>query len=319
MPNAKTINPVRVVVDETSFDFRELDSASIEKYLDDFNETVWELREDGIATWTPPMLDAVKCVDDHELFDYLMNEPGTVINRDTRNRFFGLISKCPDWDESIPAMLDVAMADGEPVMALSVAFALTLTLRAVGVACLVFGACPRRGFLVVSNETGRTEIFFFANAQALMLFWRCLYELEDVPETNFFTLANRAFPSLLFNPDLSFRRFEGAYRDLRARVVSHLSVLNDHFLVAYRAANGIAHQVEATLGSAGCPGISPESSSTHKNERAMSQRDVDYQGKMIRCEWHAKIEPHRNRIHFAFGDPFGEMIFIGIFVDHLDT
>jgi len=313
------INPVRVVIDETSFDFRGLDAASIERRLDDFNDTIWVLHKDGIAAWSPPMLDAVKCVDNYELFDYLMNEPGRVIDRDTRNRFFGLISKCPDWDESIPEILDVVIADGGPVMALSVAFALVMTLRAKGVACLVFGACPRRGFMVTSNEIGRAEIFYFADAPALMVFWRYLYELEDVSEELFFTLANRAFPSLLFNPDLSFRRFEGAYRDLRPRVVGHLSVLNDHFLLAYRAANGVPQQVEATLASAGCPGISPESPNTRKNKQAMGLRDIDYQGSVIRCEWHTKIEPHRNRIHFAFGDQFGEMIFVGIFVDHLDT
>lgn len=312
-------NPARVVLDETSFNFQGLDVATIERNLDDLNDAVWTLREDDFATWIPPMLEAVKCADDYELFDYLMSEPGNSIDRDTRNRFFGLISKCPAWDESVPTILDVAFADGKPVMALSVAFAHTLTLSGQGVACLIFGACPRRGFVITSNETGNAEIFFFAEASTLRMFWRCLYELEDVPETDFFTLASRAFPSLLFNPDLSFRRFEGAYRDLRPQVVSHLSVLNDHFLPAYRAANGITVQIEATLASAGCPGISPESPNTHRNERAMSQRDVDYQGDMIRCEWHTKIEPHRNRIHFAFGSRFGEMVFIGIFVNHLDT
>jgi hypothetical protein len=312
-------DPIRVVLDETGFNFRGLDAVAIEQHLDNLNDAVWALREDNIATWIPPMLDAVKCADDCELFDYLMGEQGGTIDRDTRNRFFGLISKCPDWDESVPAVLDVTFADSGPVMALSAAFAHTLTLRGRGIACLVFGACPRRGFAVISNEIGNSEIFFFADASSLTAFWRHLYELEDVPETAFFTMASRAFPSLLFNPDLSFRRFEGTYRDLRPQVVKHLSVLNDNFLAAYRSENGIARQIEAILASAGCPGISPESPNTHKNERAMNLRNVEYQGSTIRCEWHAKIEPYRNRIHFAFGDRFREMIFIGIFVDHLDT
>jgi hypothetical protein len=317
--NASVTDPIRVVIDETSFDFRKLVLPSIEEYLDAFNDAVWDLRDDGILTWCPPMLDGAKCTDEHELYEYLMSGPGTAIDRDTKNRFFGLISKCPDWGESIPDLLDVSFSDGEPVMALSAALALKLALHGHGVACLVFGSCPRDGFVVTSNAAGHAEIFFFAGPAELPAFWRHLYELEDVPEATFFDLAGRAFPKLIYNPNLSFRRFEGAYRDLRAQVVKHLSVLNDRFLSAYGSANGIARDVEAILASAGCPGISPESSNTHSNERVMKQRDVEYQGELVRCEWHTKIEPHRNRIHFAFGDRFGDMVFVGIFVDHLDT
>ena len=73
MPNANVTSPARVVIDETSFDFRGLDTASIEMHLDDFNDTVWTLRADGIPAWRPPMLDAVNCVDGYELFEYLEN------------------------------------------------------------------------------------------------------------------------------------------------------------------------------------------------------------------------------------------------------
>jgi len=319
VPSVNMADHVRVVIDETSFDFRGLEAGSIEDYLDDLSDTVWELREDSIATWKPPMLEAVTCADSYELFSYLMGEPGKLIDRDTRLRFFGLIGNCPEWDDSVPEDLDIAFAESVPVMAFSAAFALTLALRRQGVACLVFGACTRHNFVTVSSEAGRAKVFFFATAAALKAFWRSMYELEDIPEAGFFALASRAFPDLLFNPDLTFHRFDGAYRDLRRPVVSHLSVLNDDFLHAYRAANGITRDVEATLASIGCPGISPESPNTHKKERVMRMRDVEHEGSTIRCEWHTKIEPHRNRIHFAFGDRFGSMIFIGIFVDHLDT
>ena len=50
----------------------------------------------------------------------------------------------------------------------------------------------------------------------------------------------------------------------------------------------------------------------------MKQRDAVFEGKTYRCEWHSKIEPHRNRIHF-FPPPVGSEIVVGLFVDHLDT
>lgn len=314
-----TTTPVRVVIDETSFDFRALEASAIERHLDDFNDAVWGLRDEGIAAWKPPMLESVPCIDGLELFEYLAGVSGTDIDRDTRIRFFGLLSKCPDWDASVPSTTDVAIGAGEPFMALSISFALTLALRRQGVACLVFAACALREFIMVSDELNRAEIFFFASASELPMFWRHLYELEDAAEDVFFDLAGRAFPELIFHADLNFRRFAGAYRELREPVVRHLAVLNDNFIEAYDEASGIARQVEAILASAGCPGISPESPSTHRNQQAMRARDVDHDGVLIRCEWHTKIEPNRNRIHFAFGGSLGQRVFIGIFTDHLPT
>jgi hypothetical protein len=319
VPSASMADPIRIVIDETSFDFREVSAGSMECYLDEFSDAVWDLRADGITVWKSPMLDLTPVTDDSELFEYLAGAPGYLIDRDTRNRFFGLVGKCPEWEEPQSVALDVELARGEPIMALSIGYALISIVRGHAIACLVFGACDRRGMVSAASSAGSAEVFFFAVAPELKEFWRSLYECEDVQEQEFFALARRAFPELLFSPDLRFRRFDGTYRDLREHVVRHLAVLNDHFISTYFAANGIASEIEATLASVGCPGASPESPKTHGNARAMAQRDVDYQGATVRCEWHTKIEPHRNRIHFAFGGGFGAKIFVGIFADHLGT
>ena len=318
MPSARPAEPVRVVIDESSFDFRDQDTADVERHLDEFNDAVWDLREEGIVSWCPPMLEAAPCLDGLELFEYLVSVPGNSIDRDTRNRFFGLIAKCPEWEEPQPASADVSLAGATSAIALSAAYALTLALAGHSAACLVFGACSRRGFTKAASKAGEAELFFFAAVRELREFWRSLYELENISETDFFGMAGRAFPSLVFHPGLTFRRFEGSYRELRPAVVQHLTVLNDHFMVAHREANGVASDIEATLTPLGCAGISPESPNVHRKGKAMAQHDVEYEGSVVRCEWHTKVEKHRNRIHFAFGDPFGEMIFVGMFVDHLD-
>ena len=52
----------------------------------------------------------------------------------------------------------------------------------------------------------------------------------------------------------------------------------------------------------------------------MAYRDVEFRGKTYRCEWHSKLEEHRNRIHFDVGDSTtGGRILIGIFHRHLPT
>ncbi|MGH3693297.1 MAG: hypothetical protein ACRDRX_04730 [Pseudonocardiaceae bacterium] len=52
----------------------------------------------------------------------------------------------------------------------------------------------------------------------------------------------------------------------------------------------------------------------------MRKRYVAYEGSRYCCEWHAKIERHRNRIHFTLpaAGPAGRIL-IGIFTEHLDV
>jgi hypothetical protein len=150
-------------------------------------------------------------------------------------------------------------------------------------------------------------------------FWRRLFALERVPESKFFQLAEVAFPSLVFHTDLSFGRFDGSYLNLRDRVVTILTGLSDHFSEAYRQCDGLPHQVQAVMGSHHVE-LSPESSNTRGSARLMRLREVKYQDQTVCCEWHAKLEPNRNRIHFsAPSDQLGGRVLIGIFIEHLQT
>ncbi|MGH3281044.1 MAG: hypothetical protein ACRDNW_18185 [Trebonia sp.] len=266
------------------------------------------------------MLEEIECTDDQCLFEYLTSGPGNQLDPDVRHLFMGLIGKCPEWDDAAPVgRADVTIDGGEPATAFSAEFALLCASRRQGVACPVFGACPRRQYLPVRSPVAEARVFFFAYAAELKTFWRSLYLLEAVGEAAFFSLAARSFPDLVFHPDLNLGRFEGSYRDLLPEVVRHLSVLNDHFLDVHQAKNGLPHDIEAALGALGCAGISPESPNTHRDEKKMRSRDVHYEGETLRCEWHSKLEPHRNRIHFYFGGQLGDKVLIGIFVDHLPT
>lgn len=52
----------------------------------------------------------------------------------------------------------------------------------------------------------------------------------------------------------------------------------------------------------------------------MRERDVTHDGTVFRCEWHAKLEPNRNRIHFSEpSEHLAGRVLAGIFVDHLNT
>ncbi|MFI6630751.1 hypothetical protein ACIBI7_17925 [Nonomuraea fuscirosea] len=274
----------RIVIDETSFDFRELPGDRLTASLETFNDALMRLRQDGTPAYKPPYFENSPCTDGHELYEYLASETGREVDRDVKFRFYSLIQKCPEWDASVPVCDRVAIDGGEDCQAWSIAFALTMILRNRGIACLALGIRARRGFLPVRAVVGCARIFSFAETEELPDFWRSLFSLENVGEQNFFALAGRAFPKLIFHEDLTFRRFQGSYRDLRDAVAVQLAVLNDRFLAIHAEYPGNPRAVRIAMAEHGCDGLSPESPKTHGNATAMRSRDVEHTGKTYRCE-----------------------------------
>lgn len=306
---------IRVVIDETSFDFNGLDVNQIDLFLSQFNDALSDLRLKDLEAWKPPLFAYIPCIGERDLYSYLLD----AVDPDVMRRFFGLLDKSPEWDDRYPRCDEAEVNGKARQSAWSVCFAVTAVISGHGVACLVFPRIAQRGFLEISSDIGQCQVFFFAFADEMLPFWRELYELENIPEQEFYRFADRAFPDLIFHPDLSFRRFEGSYFELRGLIIQHLGALNDHFLEEYTtlSAAGRVGDIEAYFSLRGVGGVSRESVKTHKNVGAMRAREVEFNGIAVICEWHTKLKPNIDRIHFAFGNEFGDKILIGIFVDHL--
>lgn len=320
MRSAAETNLYRLVVDESSFNFREMSDPEIEAALDGFNNNLQDLRScDGHAVAVPPMWDGVECLDGCELYQFLSREHGSTVDRDTLLMTYSMLSRCPEWEPLYDVATSVAIDGAEPAMALSVAYALSNAHAQRGTACIVFWGVAPSGFRKVTDGIGSADIFFFTSLDALPEFWRHLFAFEDVPEDHFFTLAALAFPRLILHEDLTFGRFDGGYRDLRDRVVTILAALCDHFADEYQRRHGLPNEVQSAMGKHKVE-LSPESPNTRRSDKLMRQREKQYGDHHFTCEWHAKLERHRNRIHFAApAEVIGGKILIGIFVDHLDT
>jgi hypothetical protein len=315
VPSVATIDTVRIVLDEASFDFRGLSDTEIEQHLDDLNRALLVLRG-GVAC--APMWDGFECLDSCELYRFLTGERPSTVARDTRILSYTLLDRCVEWNPDVPQLdTTVTIGDGKPTMALSVGYALAMWLTGFGVACLVFPRVTQRGFVAVGGSRGSHEVFFFADPLELPAFWRLLFAFESVPEHKFFELAKVAFPELVFYPPLSFRQFEGAYLDVRDRVVTILGGLNDYFCSEYREQKGLPANIQAAMGRHHVD-LSPESPRTRGSTALMREREVVYNGQTFVCEWHAKLERHRNRIHFSEpSDSLDGKILIGKFTSHL--
>jgi hypothetical protein len=314
-------------VDETSFDFRGLTGEQLTELLDDFNESLGKLRErhkDQVA-FSTSWYEA-ECVDGFKIYQVLFERALPGVDRDTLMATRLLMDRCPSWDTEPSGCPELVEVDGDVrVDAHSIGYAWHHARSGHHTACVVFPGAPERGWRSVSAVEGASgehateEIFFLAEPKALTEFWGSLFTRENVPEPDFFDRAREAFPELVLADSLSFRKFDGTYREMRDWVVHVLAVVHDHFADALVKHAGKSADVQAELGHHGLV-LSPESPKTRSNRRVMRQRYVEHDGETYRCEWHAKKEPHRNRVHFSLPEQrLGDRILIGIFVDHLDT
>lgn len=320
MPDAGGDETYRFVVDESSFILGELTADQLAELLHPFNTTLADLLEQRHNVAVSPFWSETECgPGGRELYDvlYASRDPR---GYDERLLMGSLMDRCPSWDTGLPGLTDRVTVGEDPIEpAWSLGYALWQGKRGHHVGCLVLPSAARRGWRPASGGGAESEVFFLAETSTVPEFWRGLFARENVPQSEFFSRMQVAFPELVFADSLTFRKFDGGYRDLREWVVEALTVIHDHFATAWTEHEGNGHVVQQVLGSHGLD-LSPESTNTRANKSVMKQREVSHGGEDYLCEWHAKQHPARNRVHFSLPDPrLGDRILVGIFVDHLDT
>jgi hypothetical protein len=158
---------------------------------------------------------------------------------------------------------------------------------------------------------------------ALAKFHRAVPVYANYTENEFRKHLPYAFPRLFFHEKLDMRKFDEKYPAIREKLLNALAYLNDRFRDALREWGGQPDKIErdfkALCRSVG--GISQETSKTMKTYGR--QREVVVGGMRVLCEWHVKLRPHIDRIHFAYEEKYktavGGRIIVGIFTDHLDV
>lgn len=154
---------------------------------------------------------------------------------------------------------------------------------------------------------------------------RFLFLAEGLGEAEFSSFVASMFPDLHFCVVPDCKKLGLTYVDYIGKLIAHLSWLNDRANAAFSrhptqdfASDAAQYSVE----------ISPESSLTHKNKKAVRERTVLIGGKEVYCEWHSKFTFDRGRIHFF---PFrealdgeikkvvGKKLIIGVVATHLTT
>ena len=171
------------------------------------------------------------------------------------------------------------------------------------------------GDLNVLDEAEVSSLQVISRVDQFAIFWRSSFIDFNFTLSDIEAIAHRAFPGLDFVEGVwsGAKDFDGSFDDIRASFISILGGLSDHMYSVLCESND-ANWIHTRMKSLAGVNCSRESNRTRNNSGAMRQRNRDFAGQAVVFEWHAKIQPHKNRIHFA---SVGGRIVIGIFCDHL--
>ena len=304
----------RFVVDEGALSLENVAEVKRAESLTALIDQLDALRVSGESIQIMEDWGSVECLVGIDFAETMVNYQ--VLDRDQSLQLLDLLGRCAPWNRT-SAVAPEVVVDGRNYNAEGVAWAREQAILRNWTAVVTTPHRFTSGVHVVHTpaQTRLVDVYFSVSTEDHPGFFRLLYDREDVPESEFFERAKLAFPRLVFAADISFGKFQGAYRILRPRVVDHLGRINDRFPELYVAERGVPNEISSRLGIE----VSIEGN-TRNSESLMRLRDVEFRGQTHRCEWHSKIEPHRNRIHFCVIDNMAETrILIGIFTEHLPT
>jgi len=315
---------MRFVLDESSFVLDRVGERTIQESLVGLLELITHCRGQGQGVGRFSEIYRAPIGLSSEVHDLLFAEPAPVaLPRDLRLGVAAAIERCAPWDLSDEDVVELeARLDGEPLpFAPSVVFVHKSVGERTGRSCLALRCSGRSGERTVEVTGVSRGLHFVSSPDDTRYFYRSLFELEDVSEHQYIELTPLAFPRLTFvdGLDRQFRRFSRPYASIRRDVTRHLAALNDHWEEAFHG-HPTPDEVARRMRALADVDLSPESPNTRANRRAWSQRQIAVGDRQLHCEWHMKLSPTADRIHFHPGHPGSDQgPIIGIFAEHLDT
>ncbi|MCX2564707.1 hypothetical protein [Acetobacter thailandicus] len=180
------------------------------------------------------------------------------------------------------------------------------------VACFTLGDAK---IVSTTTLTESTLVHFVSDEMSRKTFWRDAIVLvgDDLKDLQFY--ASHAYPNLYFVDNVinNAAKLVGGYNALRDRVKNALAVLDDwgewifkHPPPAIKPSERqqsdpdtlpnkqiIQRRLTAMKLEA-----APENPNVRCKRVSREARETVLSGKVLYCEWHIKLEPHQNRIHF---------------------
>jgi hypothetical protein len=296
---------------ETSLERREVVAVGEDFQTRPMNgaESLWELFHKGSALALPPEMS-------RELEAWLMRAP--------------VYSSGP-WppgfaDEGIS--IDDAPSTPNP----DVEWVHCAMLDGVPIACITLG--PSR-LAQTATAAGNAQIHFVNDEAGRKAFWRSAIVVAGDTLASLVTYAPKAYPDLHFVKGVvnDAGKLGGGYLASRERVQMTLATLDDWGSWAFTCPPPVlTPQEDMPENAHGLPSnqiiehrfkgfnldAAPEKPNVYAHADSRKARETKIGMRTLYCEWHAKLEGHRNRIHFhAPVDESGHKVVVGMIHEHL--
>ncbi|GGK67564.1 hypothetical protein [Nocardia camponoti] len=303
----------RFVIDEAGFAFESEVPTELEEDFAQYLDVLEYVRTTPGTVKRSDVLFDIESASGATLVDHLCDPR---INRDIRHELHGRLDKIAEYDDDLEDWEFLVDSTVLPV-APSIGICSKYAAKGVMLACLTTMRAGRRGARAVRATSGDSSvaIHFVADSSDGPSFWRAIIDAEPDLLDDFADHQHLAFPNTVFAENIwdQISRFDGSSLEVRRALIANLGGLDDYVLRIWAEHSEPIQRIKQ-MQIAASVNCSPESPNTHKNSKAMHQRLVEFDGEQITCQWHAKLERHRNRIHFAVHDG---RLFVGIFADHL--
>jgi hypothetical protein len=251
------------------------------------------------------------------LSDFLFG-PESSLDRDVRLRLGTLLDRLKRWGDADGSPPD-ELTDGSTTIELAPSVGLAhsgVVDHPWAVVCAQGGPFSGKATIWPPHESTNTaQVWFLDRVGSLRNFWRDTLNQYRASRADVQDAAEFAFPGTTFATDVwqQTSRFEGGWADIRPQLLAVLSGLDDGAVKVF-SETVQSHERIARMSAEHGATCSPESPNTHGNAAAMRRRRAEFGSMEKTCEWHAKLDPHRNRVHFIVED---SRLFVGIFHVHL--
>ena len=227
---------------------------------------------------------------------------------------------------------EIAIGDACPVDNPDIAWAHCATHAGNPTACLTLGEAR---IVATTTATSATDVHFVIDEPSRTAFWRDVIILTGDTLATLIRYAPHAYPALHFVDGVlhDAGRLAGGYPASRQRMRATLATLNDwgrwtftwpppalapcEAAPADMEARPTTQIIEHRFAGFHLD-AAPENPDVHKRPGPRKARETTRGGRTLYCEWHIKLEGHRNRIHFhAPVAESGGRVVIGMIHEHL--
>lgn len=304
------------VVDGSEWDFDGWAEDDLIRSIEKLVDRVWIAQSRKEVVWIGDDLQTRHVLGDHDLWGLLAPDSPIKLPPELGQELAAWLGSAPRYLDEEPWpdwILEVQVSvDRSPSMEnCDVAWAHHNVRTGRPVACM---GLKRSGVYDTKSNLGSVVVHWVSDEITHRIFWRSAISSGFASLQVLESYAEHAYPDLYFVPGVLGHAgsFGGGFHASRPELLRYLEVLNDYGAWAFTCAPpALTMEEPAGPDPTSKPtnqiierrfrglklDMAPENPNVRLNKNCREAREILLAQKIFYCEWHGKLEPHRNRIH----------------------